>query len=175
MQSLPKTLATTFRQENCQITCGGRIVLLHWLGVPSADAAKFIEPALERAKESGQSIFFFAYFEEEAMARETPADVRRDVAKILTTWADKLGGACVIFEKVGFKGAMLRALISGIGLMSRSNFPWAVHANMGEAAAWMLKVAKAEHLSRHEIERLLQDARSAAPARDARNAAATHE
>lgn len=126
-------------RSNCMIATRQSLVVLCWTDVASAEAVDDLRKAFERAATNKDPILFVTYLEDAALSRHTPADFREALAKLLTDFGEQMGAGVIVLEKAGFKGAMLRAIVSTIGLLSGAKFPVNVHSDLQDATTWLLK------------------------------------
>jgi hypothetical protein len=71
-------------------------------------------------------------------ATPPPEDVRNAINEALKGLAGALRCLCWVVEGSGFQGAMVRAVLNGIRMFSRHQYPTFITVNLEEALAWML-------------------------------------
>lgn len=130
-------------RPNCFIATRGPLVVLHWTDVASVDAVGELRAAFQRAAGDPDDILFVTYLEEKTLSRQTPQDFREALAKLLSEFGSEIGASVIVLEKAGFKGAMLRAIVSTINLLSGAQFPASVHGNLREAIEWLIEKTNA--------------------------------
>lgn len=133
---------TLIERPNCLIGLRGALVVLHWTDVASLDSVEELRKVFNEATATGQRFLFVTYMEERTLSRHTPEDFRQGLADLLSEYGPKISAAVIVLEKPGFKGAMLRAIVSTITLLSGAKFPSSVHGKLDEAIAWSVERAE---------------------------------
>ena len=67
----------------------------------------------------------------------TSAEVRKELADLLSTYKDCLASAAIAFEGEGFRMTMVRSIITAVNMATRMRFPNAVFGNTAEAVSWL--------------------------------------
>jgi len=72
----------------------------------------------------------------EAGATAPDAEARRAIAAMLRRYADSIRCSAVVFEGDGFQAATLRAVVTGIAILSRPSYPDVVFGSTVAAINW---------------------------------------
>ncbi len=72
----------------------------------------------------------------EGGATAPDADARRAISTMLRLYSDSIRCSAVVFESDGFRAATLRAVVTGIALLSRPPYPHVVFASTIAAINW---------------------------------------
>lgn len=120
----------------------GNTVLLLWRTQVISSGTQWARRAFLRVKQSSDSGILFFTVAEKQCDISTPPEVRKEIADLLKSYADRLTAAAITFEAGGFKATMVRSIITAIYMASRTRFPNSVFSDAQLAAAWMSSHAR---------------------------------
>jgi hypothetical protein len=119
-------------------SCGRRrnLVVLVWRGETTADRArKATEVLREMAEQRAGGIGIAVVVEPKAPPPE--ADVRPLFTAAMRECGPRIRGVAYVVPAGGFRGAAVRAAITGLSLVAREPYPTHVFAESERAAAWI--------------------------------------
>jgi hypothetical protein len=126
------------------VLADANLIGLTWFGVPTLEGVRELEVTFARvAAAQPRKIAFATRIQAERPDKAAP-EVRTAMAKLLQRYAPQLCATVVIYESGGFRAAALRAIITTINIVSRTEFPSQVHANLQQGVAWLVQQMGAE-------------------------------
>lgn len=118
--------------DDVAVATFANVVLVHFRGKTEPESVGFTRLAL-RELAAFDKVIFFAVIELASTPPDTEA--RRLFTKLFSDYKDQLACAVVAFETSGFRGAMVRAVVSTIFTVGlRFPFPRHVVSSIGEGA-----------------------------------------
>ena len=120
--------------------CQGTVVLV-WRTAIIVDGARWVRHAFEQLAARGERNLAFMTVIEKDCDPSTSSDVRNELADVLAIFEDRLRGAAITFECVGFRATLLRSAITAINMASRARFPNSVFGDSRAATEWLCKHA----------------------------------
>ncbi len=73
----------------------------------------------------------------EAGAPMPSADARSELARFMTSAANRLKSSAVAFEGAGFRAAAVRGVVTGLTMLARQPYPHKIFSTVPEAAQWL--------------------------------------
>jgi hypothetical protein len=111
------------------------VVILVWRRQTTVDGVRAAEKVYQHL--SGLcpgGVILLTIVEESAPA--PPADARRDLARWLASCSGRMILSAVVHEGAGFRGAMVRSVVTGLALVAKLPYPHKIFATVAEADAW---------------------------------------
>jgi hypothetical protein len=122
------------RNNDHVLALWSRTVIVVWSHETTVSAVRRLgEHLLARATAVGQPVGLFMVVEESA---PLPSSDARSMSAVVLRKA-KLAFSAVTFEGSGFRAAMVRAVVTGIGMLAKQPYPHQAFARLEDAAAWV--------------------------------------
>jgi hypothetical protein len=145
--------------RDCVFATWERLVLAVWRRNTTVAAVRRGDQVLaQHARECGQRVFLLTVVEENSPL--PPLDARVELAECLRRASTIVARSALVFEGEGFRAASVRAVVAGISLFSRPEYPHRVFASVGSAARFLgggLGASPAPH----RVIRMVNEARRA--------------
>jgi hypothetical protein len=144
--------------RDCVIATWDRVLLALWRGRTTVAAVRRGgELICQQAAEHGP-LLMITVIEEGA---PLPAlEARMELVTVLKRANGMIDRSALVFEGEGFRAATVRAIVAGVSLFSRPDYPHRVFASVG-AAARFLAHGKPGELPPHRVIRMVAEARRA--------------
>lgn len=110
----------------------GRVVVALWRGRTTADA---VEKGWKLVNSRANSALLLTIIE--ARAALPDRDALAQLARFLAVAQARVSRSAAVIEAEGFRGATIRALISGLALLAKPAFPHRVFADVASAAEFL--------------------------------------
>ncbi|MEO8178971.1 MAG: hypothetical protein ABI895_09080 [Deltaproteobacteria bacterium] len=94
----------------------------------------------------------------EEQAPLPPLEVRMELVSSLKAGNGRIERSALVFEGEGFRAASVRAVVAGVSLFSRPEYPHRVFASVGSAARF-LGAGKSDSAAPHRVIRMVNEAR----------------
>jgi hypothetical protein len=137
----------------------GRVALALWRGKTTSSAVKRGSEVLaEHAAVWGGRVLLLTVVEENV---PLPAlEARVELVSLLKNANGRVERSALVFEGEGFRAASVRAVVAGVSLFSRPEYPHRVLASVG-AAARFLAGGNIDAPAPHRVIRMVSEARHA--------------
>lgn len=140
----------------------GNVCVAHWRGLKTRERARHERMWLDRvAMEHPRCTLALFVIAETAPPLDD--EMRQAAADTIRARARDLAGVAVVIEGTGFRGALIRALLTAIeSVLGAHAFPSKYFAEVPRASAWLGTLgARADSARITELAELLRDARGA--------------
>lgn len=107
-----------------------------WRGPTSLEAVELIRASIDeltRTFPNGIGVLQVV----EPVAPPPDAAARNALSNVLRNAGKSVRGSAIVFEGTGFKMAAVRAIVTGLTMLARPEFPHVVFADLHEASAWV--------------------------------------
>jgi hypothetical protein len=122
--------------HECVFATWQRIVLAVWRGNTTVAAVRLGDQVLaQHAEERGERVFLLTVVEENCPL--PPVEARVELAACLRRASAVVARSAVVFEGEGFRASSVRAVVAGISLFSRPEYPHRVFASVSSAARFL--------------------------------------
>lgn len=112
-------------------------VVLVWRGTTNMERARRAMAVLRDAATEHASTGIASLVVVEPRAATPDSDTRPVFAAGMRECGSRLHGVAYVVAAKGFRGAAVRAAISGLSLLAREPYPTKVFTSTGDAAAWL--------------------------------------
>jgi hypothetical protein len=133
---LSRSLEVLGHSPDAAVGIFGEYVLLLWRQHVVLPPLGWVKSAFDAVSDEQHKKIVFLTTVEKPCDINTPAEVRKEIASLLTTYESKIGCAAIVFEDTGFKMTIIRSVVTAIYLASRSRFPNAVFGTVDQGARW---------------------------------------
>jgi hypothetical protein len=141
-------------------TAGNYIVLING-GDLGERGVKAVRQAFE-TKTPQAKVGYFVVLEPEIKPM-LPSEVRSQLAEILASFEQHIGGVAVTYEGTGFKATGIRSIATAIQLASRTSIPHKTFSALAEAIGWLTGAMPSGTVpNASELERILEGLRARA-------------
>jgi hypothetical protein len=145
--------------RDCVFATWERLVLAVWRGNTTVAAVRRGDQVLAQyAAECGERVFLLTVVEENSPL--PPLEARMELAACLRRASTVVARSALVFEGEGFRAASVRAVVAGISLFSRPEYPHRVFASVGSAARFLAGGLSASPAP-HRVIRMVNEARRA--------------
>jgi hypothetical protein len=162
---MPASTSALFRGRTLALTTAAQVVVVRWTGAPVEDEVeemRRISDALGRAHPRGIAHMNVIDVPPDRLQRPTePA--REAMVRMLRDRHVPLRAASVIFPHAGFQAAVVRSIVGGLLLLSRTPAELRVHASARRGAEWIGSVLGTGVEDRALVDDLLAAAASLVP------------
>lgn len=129
-------LSVVSRTPTHIIATQGDLEIVIWRGSTTLDAVETIRTSLgelTRSYPKGIGVLQVV----EVTAPPPDAAARNALSNVLRGAGKAVRGSAIVFEGTGFKMAAVRAIVTGLTMLARPEFPHVVFADLHEASAWV--------------------------------------
>ena len=137
----------------------GRVGLGLWRGKTTVGALRKATQLLSKYAEQIQQPLLLLTVVEES-AHLPPLEARMEMVSFLKGGNGQVERHAIVFEGEGFRAASIRAVVAGVSLFSRPDYPSRVFGSVG-AAARFLSAGKMDAPAPHRVIRMVNEARRA--------------
>ena len=143
--------------RDCVVAVWEGIALGLWRGTTTVAAMKRSRQIVsDYAVERGAPLMLLTVIEENA---PLPAlEVRMEMVSFLKGSNGNAERHAIVFEGEGFRAASIRAVVAGVSLFSRPEYPYRICGSVG-AAARFLTAGRSARIAPHRVIRLVNEAR----------------
>jgi hypothetical protein len=139
------------------LACWDRVAMAFFKGTTTAQSLRRAGQMVADLRVSRQEqVYCFTVVEETASLPSL--DVRMEIVSFLKGVNGAVDRSALVFEGEGFRAASVRAVVAGVSLFSRTDFPHRVFASVG-AAARFISGSRSAAPTPHHLIRAVQQAR----------------
>ena len=124
------------REEGVAVGLWGDTLVVYYDRTPTMATVAAIEAATKVEAQGVKSLTVLVAIEA-SRCRAPPADVRAQTQQTLQRFAERTGAIAYVLVGSGFGAAAARAVIGGILLVVRPNYPVKVFSTVREALPWL--------------------------------------
>jgi len=145
--------------SDCVIAAWEGVVLGLWRGKTTAGALRRAgQIVTKQVEERQRPVLLLTVVEENAPL--PPLEARMELVSFLKASNGQVERHGLVFEGEGFRAASVRAVVAGVALFSRPDYPYRVFGSVG-AAARFLAAGKNGSPAPHRVIRMVNEARRA--------------
>ena len=111
------------------------LLVMVWHGQPAEAMLKRLEALVRGPLEQQDSVLTLTVIEQSAAPPS--ADIRKAIARLMDSKANRIRASALVFEGNGFRASTVRSVATGLSLLARRPYPHRTFATVKEAAMWL--------------------------------------
>ncbi len=133
-------LSVRIRSPGCVAASLENVLIVQWSGVIGlSDILELERTTLSLARETGGAVAHFNLAHGEGGGTGLVDGARDALVAMIRKPDFPLVASAVVHTQQGFSAAMIRSILSGLILMSRSRFPIRMFGSIGDAEKWVFE------------------------------------